>query len=132
MGSYGIGVERIIACHIEQNNDKFGMIWTKRVSPFHVHLVLVNANNEKVTAVAEALYEKLGDSLIDTLYDDRKEVSPGFKFKDADLLGMPLQVIVGEKNVVNGKVEIKDRRTGNREIVEIGKVAAFVEKFLES
>jgi prolyl-tRNA synthetase len=132
MGSYGIGVERIIACHIEQNYDKAGMIWSKRLSPFHVHLILVNANNEKVTAVAEGLYEKLGDSLIDTLYDDRKDVSPGFKFKDADLLGMPLQVIVGEKNVVNGKVEIKDRRTGNREIVDIGKVAAHVEKFLES
>jgi prolyl-tRNA synthetase len=132
MGSYGIGVERIIACHIEQNNDKFGMVWSKHISPFHVHLILVNANNEKVKAVAEGLYEKLRDSLIDTLYDDRTEVSPGFKFKDADLLGMPLQVIVGEKNVVNGKVEVKDRRTGNREIVEIGKVAAYIEKFLES
>lgn len=132
MGSYGIGVERIIACHIEQNSDKHGMVWTKQLSPFHVHLILVNANNEKVVSVAEGLYERLGESLIDTLYDDRKEVSPGFKFKDADLLGMPLQVIVGEKNVVNGRVEIKDRRTGGREIIEIGKVAAYVEKYLES
>ncbi len=132
MGSYGIGVERIIACHIEQNHDKFGMVWSKQISPFHVHLILVNSNNEKVVAVAESIYEKLGESLIDTLYDDRKEVSPGFKFKDADLLGMPLQIIVGEKNVVNGKIEIKDRRTGNREIVEIGKASAYVEKYLES
>ncbi len=132
MGSYGIGVERIIACYIEQNHDKFGIIWSRHLSPFHVHLILVNSNNEKVVAVAEGLYEKLGESLIDTLYDDRKEVSPGFKFKDADLLGMPLQIIVGEKNVVNGKIEIKDRRTGNREIVDIGKVSAYVEKYLES
>jgi prolyl-tRNA synthetase len=132
MGSYGIGVERIIACHIEQNYDKFGMVWSRRLSPFHVHLILVNANNEKVAAVAESLYEKFGESYIDTLYDDRKEVSPGFKFKDADLLGMPLQVIVGEKNVVNGKVEVKDRRTGNREILDTGKVVAYIEKFLES
>jgi prolyl-tRNA synthetase len=132
MGSYGIGVERIIACHIEQNHDKLGMVWSKRLSPFHVHLILVNANNEKVTSVAEAIYEKFGEAYIDTLYDDRRDVSPGFKFKDADLLGMPLQVIVGEKNVVNGKVEVKDRRTGNREILEIGRVAAYVEKFLES
>jgi prolyl-tRNA synthetase len=132
MGSYGIGVERIIACHIEQNHDKFGMVWSKHLSPFHAHLVLVNSNNERVVSVAEGIYEKLGESLIDTLYDDRKDVSPGFKFKDADLLGMPLQIIVGEKNVTNGKVEIKDRKTGNREIIEIGKVSAYVEKFLES
>lgn len=132
MGSYGIGVERIIACHIEQNHDKAGIIWSRHLCPFHVHLVLVNANNEKVTAAAEALYEKLGEALIDTLYDDRRDVSPGFKFKDADLLGMPLQVIVGEKNVANGKVEIKDRRTGNREIIDIGRVSGHVEKFLES
>ncbi|HLF14918.1 MAG TPA: YbaK/EbsC family protein, partial [Bacteroidota bacterium] len=132
MGSYGIGVERIIACHIEQNYDNFGIVWSKHISPFHVHLILVNSNNEKVVAVAESIYEKLGESLIDTLYDDRKEVSPGFKFKDADLLGMPLQVIVGEKNVANGKIEIKNRRTGGREIIEIGKVCAYVDKFLES
>ncbi len=132
MGSYGIGVERIIACHIEQNHDKFGMIWTKQLAPFHVHLVLVNGNNEKVVAVAEEIYGRLGESLIDTLYDDRRDVSPGFKFKDADLVGMPLQVIVGEKNVVNGKVEIKDRRSGNREIVDIGRVSAHIEKYLES
>jgi len=131
MGSYGIGVERIIACHIEQNHDKFGMIWSKNVSPFHVHLIVVNSNNEQVVSVAESLYEKMGESLIDVLYDDRKDVSPGFKFKDADLLGMPLQVIAGEKNIAAGKIEIKDRRTGKREIVDIGRVVAYVEKFLE-
>jgi len=131
MGSYGIGVERIIACHIEQNHDKFGMIWSRNISPFHVHLILVNSNNEKVVSVAESLYEKLGESLVDVLYDDRTDVSPGFKFKDADLLGMPLQIIAGEKNISAGKIEIKDRRTGNREIIDIGKVVAYVEKFLE-
>jgi len=131
MGSYGIGVERIIACHIEQNHDKFGMIWSRNVSPFHVHLILVNSNNEQVVSVAESLYEKLGESLIDVLYDDRKDVSPGFKFKDADLLGMPLQIIAGEKNIASGKIEIKDRRTGNREIIDIGRVVSHVEKFLE-
>lgn len=131
MGSYGIGVERIIACHIEQNHDKSGIIWGKALCPYHVHLVLVNSNNEKVVSVAEQLYERLGESLIDVLYDDRGDVSPGFKFKDADLLGMPLQVIVGEKNVANGKVEIKDRATGNREVIEIGKLVGYVEKWLE-
>jgi len=131
MGSYGIGVERIIACHIEQNNDKFGMIWSKHLAPFHVHLILVNSNNEKVVAVTESLYEKLDEALVDVLYDDRRDVSPGFKFKDADLLGMPLQIIAGEKNIAAGKIEIKDRRTGAREIIDIGKVVAYVEKYLE-
>jgi prolyl-tRNA synthetase len=132
MGSYGIGVERIIACLIEQSHDKNGIIWTKTLAPYHVHLVLVNGNNEKVVAVAEQLYVKLQESLIDVLYDDRREVSPGFKFKDADLLGMPLQIIVGEKNVTNGKIEIKDRATGQREIIDIGGAVKHVEKYLES
>jgi prolyl-tRNA synthetase len=132
MGSYGIGVERIMACYIEQNHDENGILWNTVMAPFHVQMILLNTNNEKVVGVAENLYEKFQESLIDVLYDDRKDVSPGFKFKDADLLGMPYQVIVGEKNVVNGKVEIKDRRTGKRDIVEIGKVVGMIEKFLES
>jgi prolyl-tRNA synthetase len=129
MGSYGIGVERVIACHIEQSHDKNGIIWSKGLTPFHVHLVLVNANNEKVSAVAADLNEKLEALLLDVLFDDRADVSPGFKFKDADLLGMPLQVIVGEKNVANGNVEVKHRATGEREIIEIGKLVPYVEKY---
>ena len=132
MGSYGIGVERIVACHIEQNHDKNGIVWSKALAPFHAHLILVNSNNEKVVAVAEHLYEKLQGALVDVLYDDRTDASPGFKFKDADLLGMPLQLIVGEKNVANGKVEIKERRTGNREIIDIGSAVSYVEKYLEA
>ena len=132
MGSYGIGVERIIACHIEQNHDKNGIIWSKAIAPFHVHLVLVNSNNEKVVSVAEQLYERLRDALVDVLYDDRDDVSPGFKFKDADLLGMPLQLIVGEKNVSAGKAEMKERLTGKREVLEIGRVVSYVERYLET
>ena len=82
--------------------------------------------------MAEQLYERLRDALVDVLYDDRDDVSPGFKFKDADLLGMPLQLIVGEKNVSAGKVEVKDRLSGKREVLEIGKVASYVERYLES
>jgi prolyl-tRNA synthetase len=131
MGSYGIGVERIIACHIEQHHDSHGIMWGKSLAPFQVHLILVNSKTPDVVKIAEQLYEELQSELIEVLYDDRGDVSPGFKFKDADLLGMPLQVIVGEKNVVNGKVEIKERRTGKRDVIEIGKVVSFVEKFLE-
>lgn len=132
MGSYGIGVERIIACHIEQHHDAHGIIWSKALAPFHVHLILVNSNNAQVVSAAEALYQKLQDALIEVLYDDRSDVSPGFKFKDADLLGMPLQLIVGEKNVSAGKVEIKARSTGQRELLEAGKVVGYIEKYLAS
>ena len=122
----------LLAWNIEQNHDKYGIIWGKTLAPYHVHMMCVNANNEKVVAVAEHLYTKLQESMIDVLYDDRNDVTPGFKFKDADLLGMPLQIIVGEKNITSGKVEFKERKSGKREIVEIGKVAQFVEKYIES
>ncbi len=129
MGSYGIGVERIIACNIEQNHDKFGIIWNKTITPFRVHQVLVNSNVENVVKVSENIYKNLLDNQISVLYDDRSNVSPGFKFKDADLLGMPLQVIVGEKNIVKGNVEVKNRRTGERQIVGTDHLLDFIEQF---
>jgi len=132
MGSYGIGVERIVACHIEQNHDKDGIIWDKNIAPYHVHLILLTGKGHATKNVAEEVYRKLQESNIEVLYDDREDASPGFKFKDADLLGMPLQVIVGEKNVANGNVEIKQRKTGKREVVKIDRVVRYVQEFLAS
>ncbi len=129
MGSYGIGVERIIACSIEQNHDNFGIIWNKELAPYEVHLVLVNSNVDNVIETAEKIYTDLEKSGIDVLFDDRKNVSPGFKFKDADLIGIPIQVIVGEKNVVNNKVEIKERTNGNRQVIDISLITDFVKEF---
>jgi prolyl-tRNA synthetase len=80
---------------------------------------------------AERLYRELQNGSIDVLYDDRTAISPGFKFKDADLLGMPLQVIVGEKNLANGKVEIKIRKSGERILVEADQVASKVRELLK-
>jgi prolyl-tRNA synthetase len=117
MGSYGIGIERIVACHIEQNHDENGIIWDRAIAPFDVHLIAVGTRSAEVTETSDALYSELGRSGLDVLYDDRKETSPGFKFKDADLLGMPYQVIVGEKNLAGGNIEIKERKTGKRTIV---------------
>jgi prolyl-tRNA synthetase len=119
MGSYGIGMERIIACHIEQNHDENGIIWDKLLAPFQIHLILVGGKNPAVTEKAEALYGELENAGLEVLYDDRTDISPGFKFKDADLLGMPFQVIVSEKNLSKGTLEIKERRTGERKYVEI-------------
>jgi prolyl-tRNA synthetase len=119
MGSYGIGIERILACHIEQNHDENGIIWQKSIAPFQVHLIAVGSKSKEVEETANNLYDLLTDDGVEVLFDDRKDISPGFKFKDADLLGMPFQVIVGEKNLSNGKIEIKERRTGERTLVDV-------------
>ena len=130
MGSYGIGIERIVACHIEQNHDANGIIWDKALAPYQLHLIALGAKSEAVTAKAEELYAAFGREGLDVLFDDRKDISPGFKFKDADLLGMPLQIIVGEKNLTAGKIEIKVRRTGERELVEAGSIMERVHQLL--
>lgn len=132
MGSYGIGVERILACHIEQRHDEHGIIWSKALTPYQVHLIGVNMKNERVKEVSNSLYEQLLDSGVETLFDDRIDMSPGFKFKDADLLGMPIQVIVGEKNLnEKSAVEIKVRLTGSREYHAVNEVVPRVREYLE-
>jgi len=118
MGSYGIGIERIVACHIEQNRDEHGIIWSVPLAPFAVHLIAVAMKSQNVVDTSESVYGELTAAGIEALYDDRRETSPGAKFKDADLLGMPIQVIVGDKNLANGKIEVKVRRSGERILVD--------------
>ncbi|NUN71100.1 MAG: proline--tRNA ligase [Bacteroidetes bacterium] len=132
MGSYGIGVERIIACHIEQHHDEFGIKWQKSIAPYDVHLICVNMNSEAVVKRSEALYAELTAAGISVLFDDRTDASAGFKFKDADLLGMPLQVIVGEKNLKNNEIEMKDRSAGKRWNVAADVAAAEAIAFVRS
>jgi prolyl-tRNA synthetase len=130
MGSYGIGVERIIAGHIEQSHDENGIIWNIPLAPYHVHLIAVSMNSKETVLVANQLYRALTEGGIETLFDDRANVSPGFKFKDADLLGMPFQVIVGEKGLRNKQVEIKRRATSERMMVAIDDIVQVVKKLL--
>ncbi len=132
MGSYGIGVERIIACHIEQNHDENGIIWDKSIAPFMVHLISVNMDNNGVVSAAEKFFEEFSKSGIEVLYDDRQGVSPGFKFKDADLLGMPMQVIVGERNLKQGNIELKFRKTSERKIVSASEVVKEIGSYLNT
>jgi len=110
MGSYGIGPARIAAAAIEQNNDKDGIIWPKSISPFDIEIIPLNTNDSKTVQASETLYKKLSDIGIEILIDDR-DVRAGVKFKDADLIGIPYHMIIGEKNINEGYVEIKDRKT---------------------
>lgn len=122
MGSYGIGVERVIACYIEQNYDENGIIWNNTLAPFHFHLLGLNMKKEDVTKACDEIYTKLNEMGYEVLYDDRLDAQAGFKFNEADLLGMPVQIIVGDKGLKEGVVEVKQRRTGEREKVELDKL----------
>ncbi|MGQ9570320.1 MAG: proline--tRNA ligase, partial [Thermodesulfovibrionales bacterium] len=121
MGSYGIGPARIAAAVIEQNNDKDGIIWPKSIAPFDIEILPLNMKDSKTVEVAEKLYKDLLNKGIEVLIDDREERA-GVKFKDADLIGIPTHVVIGEKNIKEGKVEITDRRTKEAEKVGIEKV----------
>ena len=107
MGCYGIGVNRTMAAIVEQCSDERGIIWPKEVTPFHVHLVGISKTDEEAQSV-DAVYEKLISAGIDVLYDDRK-ASPGFKFADADLIGIPLRITAGKGFFANGELEMKER-----------------------
>lgn len=130
MGSYGIGMERIVACHIEQNHDADGIIWDRALAPYDIHLISVGSKSAAVLETAEKVYGELQAAGVEVLFDDRKDISPGFKFKDADLLGMPFQVIIGEKNLSQGKIEIKERRGGGRTLVPAADLLPEVRKRL--
>ena len=108
---YGIGVGRSAAAAIEQNHDAKGIIWPAPIAPFHVHLLPLGDKSGKVLATAQSLESELEKAGIEVLVDDRDE-RPGVKFNDADLIGCPYQVVIGEKNLVQNLVELKERRTG--------------------
>jgi len=109
MGCYGIGVTRILAATIEQSNDENGIIWPDNIAPFEVIIVPVNFADEKTKQVTDQIYQSLTKAGLDVLIDDRDERA-GIKFKDADLIGIPYRITIGEKNLANGNVELKARR----------------------
>jgi prolyl-tRNA synthetase len=128
MGCYGIGVSRVMASAIEQNNDEFGITWPKAIAPYLVDVIIANIKDDAQNAVAEKLYIELQKNNIDTVLDDRNERA-GFKFKDADLIGFPLKIIVG-KGAVDGIVEVKDRKTGESVEIKAEEVLQFVREFI--
>jgi prolyl-tRNA synthetase len=124
MGSYGIGVTRILAVIAENNHDERGLVWPRSVSPFDLHVIAATKEPE-VHAAAEKLVAQLETERYDVLFDDRPKVSPGVKFGDAELIGVPVIVIVG-KGVVDGNVELWDRRSGERTPVALDAVPAAI------
>ena len=110
MGCYGIGVTRTVQAAIEQSHDSDGIIWPKSIAPFQVHLCILDPKDATVTGLAESLYKELNSMNIDVLMDDRDE-RPGIKFKDADLLGMPVRIVIGKRGLDNSEVEVVERKT---------------------
>jgi prolyl-tRNA synthetase len=130
MGSYGIGVGRLLACVAEECRDERGLIWPVTVAPYQVHLVLLaGAGGGQASEVAERLYAELAAAGVEVLYDDREE-SPGVKFNDADLIGVPLRLTVGERALKRGGVELKRRDAAEAALVPVEEVVARVQAAL--
>ncbi|MWN32277.1 proline--tRNA ligase [Gilliamella sp. Pra-s65] len=126
MGCYGIGVSRIVAAAIEQCHDDRGIIWPEAIAPFSVVIIPMNMHkSEKVQATAEKLYADLQAAGIEVLFDDRKE-RPGVMFADAELIGIPHTIVIGERNLENGEVEYKHRAGGDKEMIKVDNIIDFI------
>jgi prolyl-tRNA synthetase len=129
MGCYGLGIGRTVAAAVEQNHDEAGIVWPLPLAPYAVEVLNLNPDNPQVGAVAEGVYRQLLEHGVEVLYDDRDERS-GVKFKDADLIGFPVRVVVGKKGVEQGQVELSLRRDGSRRTVAVGEACAAVRQTL--
>ena len=126
MGCYGIGVGRLLAAAVEQNNDDNGIVFPAPIAPYQAHLVGLNIATEEVAEAADKLYQELQDAGIEVLYDDREDAAAGVKFNDADLLGLPVRLVVSPRNLKAGVVEIKGRADSEAGSVPLGGVAEVV------
>ncbi|NUE96326.1 proline--tRNA ligase [Gilliamella sp. ESL0232] len=127
MGCYGIGVSRIVAAAIEQCHDDRGIVWPEAIAPFSVVIIPMNMHkSEKVQATAEKLYADLQAAGIEVLFDDRKE-RPGVMFADAELIGIPHTIVIGERNLGNGEVEYKHRSGGDKVMVKVNNIIEFIQ-----
>jgi prolyl-tRNA synthetase len=123
MGSYGIGIERIMAAAIEAHHDANGIVWPLAIAPFHVVVSPVKGTDAEQKAKSEQLYEELRAAGFEALLDDRDE-RPGVKFKDADLVGIPFRIVPGPRALAKGCVELVERATGRTDEVALGEVVA--------
>ncbi len=130
MGCYGLGVGRTVAAAIEQNHDADGIIWPRPLAPFEVLLAALNPNDAAVVEAAERIYADLREKGVDVLYDDRDE-RPGVKFKDGDLIGLPVRVTVGAKSLADGKVEVSLRRDREKLAIPVAEAVGKVMELLD-
>ncbi|MFN2195120.1 MAG: proline--tRNA ligase [Anaerolineales bacterium] len=132
MGSYGIGVGRLLATVAEIHNDEFGLCLPISVAPFQVHMVsLAGRSGQEITTTADEIYAQLIAAGIEVLYDDRPE-SPGVKFSDADLIGIPIRLTISQRSMKNGGVELKDRSTGDLEILPLENLLERIQDFISA
>lgn len=132
MGCYGIGVSRIVAAAIEQNNDKFGIKWPKTLAPFELAIVPMNMHkSHRIPDIAERLYSEFQAAGVDVLFDDRKE-RPGVMFNDMELVGIPYTLVIGERNLDENKVELKNRITGEKLMLDIDSAVAEITKAIKA
>lgn len=130
MGCYGIGISRIVAAAIEQSHDENGIIWPKEIAPFDIYFATI-AKSEEYKQVGEEIYKELRDAGFDTLYDDRK-AGPGFKFKDSDLLGLPIRVVMGERDFKEkGELEIVIRKTNEKRFIKRDELISTLKEILK-
>ncbi|MDP8299055.1 MAG: proline--tRNA ligase [Candidatus Tantalella remota] len=130
MGCYGIGVNRILASLIETSNDKNGIIWPVSLSPYEVVVIPLKKDDEGLVNEAEGIYKALKDNGVDVLIDDREKTA-GVKFKDADLIGFPVQAVIGKKSLDQGKIEVNDRISGEKELVDADRAVDYIRDRIE-
>ncbi|NMB24600.1 MAG: proline--tRNA ligase [Firmicutes bacterium] len=127
MGCYGIGVTRTVAAVVEQHNDEHGICWPMSIAPFHVAIVPVNYRDEEQKVAVDKLYEELKAANVEVILDDRDE-RPGVKFKDADLIGFPIRITIGPRNLAQGQAEVRKRDVGEVELVPLNEVVTHVQE----
>jgi prolyl-tRNA synthetase len=126
MGCYGIGVTRIAAAAIEQNHDKYGIKWPNALAPFTVAIVPMNMHkSHRIPDIAEKIYNDLQAAGVEVLFDDRKE-RPGVMFNDMELMGIPHQIVIGERNLDNNQIEYKSRHTGDKQLLDVEAAVDFI------
>jgi prolyl-tRNA synthetase len=131
MGCYGIGVSRVLAATIEQNHDDHGIVFPAPIAPYQVYLVGLNMSDESVAESAAALYDKLWAAGVETLFDDREDAAAGVKFNDADLIGLPVRLVVSPRNLRQEAVEVRRRTDADAEMVDLDAVVERVQALLQ-
>ncbi len=127
MGSYGIGLERLMATIVEQNHDQAGIVWPESVAPFAAHLIAIG-KDERVYEKANVEYQSLLDVGINVLFDDRQDKTAGEKFADADLIGIPIRLVLSEKTLAQDSAEIKKRSEKESQLVKLDDLLQFIKE----